>query len=276
MTPHGRAKGPPGTRPTPPPPKRCRIDQLLVDRGLAPSRQRAQALIMAGKIRIDDQPVSKAGTRVAADAEVTAGEDLRYVGRGGLKLEAALDRFDIDPLGVAALDIGASTGGFTDCLLQHGAASVVALDVGYGQLDWKLRQDSRVRLMEKTNVRHVDPETFEKPFDLIVIDVSFISLRQVLPKAFSFLRPGGRIVALVKPQFEAGRRDVEKGGIVRDAAVRQRVNDEIRIFAEEKLGLIFKGLIPSPVHGAKGNRESLIALASADSPPADPLPDKRP
>src|SRR5687768_273548 len=206
---------------------RVRIDLLLVDRGLAPSRERARALLLAGHVRVGGHAVTKAGAQVAPDADVAlVGEDHPYVGRGGLKLAHALDTFGIAVAGREALDIGASTGGFTDVLLQRGAARVVALDVGHGQLDWRLRNDPRVVVIEHFNARHLTLADLPGPVDVVVIDVSFISLRQILPAATSVLRAGADVVALVKPQFEAGRDEVRKG-IIRDPAVHARVLDEV-------------------------------------------------
>jgi len=239
---------------------RRRIDQLLVETGRASSRQRAQALIMGGRIFVDGRRVDKAGAPVSQDAHIEVQEDLPYVSRGGLKLEAALKAFAIDPTGLSAMDVGASTGGFTDCLLKHGAASVLAVDVGYGQLDWTLRRDERVSVLEKTNIRHLEAGDLADSFDLIVIDVSFISLRIVLPAALKFLKKGGVIIALIKPQFEVGRGEVEKGGIIRDAGKHERVIKELSQFVAEDLGLSLRGVIPSPIAGARGNREFLLVI----------------
>jgi 23S rRNA (cytidine1920-2'-O)/16S rRNA (cytidine1409-2'-O)-methyltransferase len=247
---------------------RLRLDLLLVERGLAPSRERARALILAGQVRVRGTRESKAGALVAADSEVTLDTpDHPYVGRGGLKLVHALDAFGLDVTGRLALDIGASTGGFTDVLLQRGAARVVALDVGHGQLDWRLRSDARVVVMEKVNARALTPETFDaqafgdgpRQFDVVTIDVSFISLRLILPPLPALLTPAGDVVALVKPQFEAGRDEVGKGGIVRDAAVHQRVVNEV-VDDARRLGFVVAGLTPSPIAGAEGNREFLLHL----------------
>jgi 23S rRNA (cytidine1920-2'-O)/16S rRNA (cytidine1409-2'-O)-methyltransferase len=241
-----------------------RLDRVLVDRGLIQSREKAQALILAGAVEVEGAVVTKAGTPVGDDAAIRiraeeAGTALRYVGRGGLKLEAALAHFGIDPTGKVAADIGASTGGFTDCLLQHGAARVYAVDVGYGQLAWSLRQDPRVRVIDRTNIRTLPPDRIPEPVDLATIDVSFISLTKVLPRVAELVKPHGLIVALVKPQFEVGKGEVGKGGIVRDPAKRERVLDEIVRFAET-MGLISKGVMPSPITGQKGNVEFLIYL----------------
>ncbi len=231
-----------------------------MERGLAASRARAQALILQGLVRVGDRPITKAGELVAADAplRVTA-EDHPYVGRGGVKLAAALDAFGIDPAGAICLDIGASTGGFTDCLLQRGAARVWAVDVGYGQLAWSLRTDPRVRLLERTNIRDLDRATISDPITLVTIDVSFISLRLVLPKALDWLQPGGRMIALVKPQFEIGKGAVGRGGIVRDPSDREQVVETVVASAID-LGLVCGGRIPSPITGHDGNQEYLIGL----------------
>ena len=248
--------------------KTLRLDTLLVERGLAASRERARALILAGQVRVDGRPAGKAGTPVGVDAAVTLLEpDHPYVGRGGLKLEHALSAFGIAVEGRLALDIGASTGGFTDVLLRHGAARVVALDVGHGQLDWRLRSDPRVIVLEKTNARALTPEMLPadaRRFDIVTIDVSFISLRQILPVVPPLVAPGGDIVALVKPQFEAGRGEVGKGGIVRDDGVRARVVEEIVQHALA-LGLTRAGLSESPITGMEGNREFLLHLTSPDA-----------
>jgi 23S rRNA (cytidine1920-2'-O)/16S rRNA (cytidine1409-2'-O)-methyltransferase len=240
---------------------KVRIDQLLVDRGLAPSRERAKALILAGHVRVNGQPETKAGTSVSEDAEVAPLQpDHPYVGRGGLKLAHALDAFQIPVAGRQALDIGASTGGFTDVLLQRGAARVVALDVGHGQLDWTIRNDPRVIVIEHYNARHLTLEDLPGPMDLVTIDVSFISLRQILPPVRAVLAPGADVVALVKPQFEAGRDEVGKG-IVRDPATHARVLERVSADARE-VGLSPLASTPSPITGAKGNIEFLLHLRS--------------
>lgn len=238
---------------------RFRLDQLVVERGLVQSRERARALILAGQVLVDGRPVSKAGTPVDAGAVVElAKADHPYVGRGGLKLAHALDTFGIEVAGREALDIGASTGGFTDVLLQRGAPRVVALDVGHGQLDWKIRNDPRVLVIEHFNARHLTLATLPAPVELVVIDVSFISLRQILPVLPPLLRPGADIVALVKPQFEAGRDEVRKG-IVRDPAVHTRVLGAVSTAARE-VGLSPVASTPSPITGQKGNIEFLLHL----------------
>lgn len=244
-------------------PKKVRLDTLLLDRGLAASRERARALILAGSVRVDGQVATKAGTPVPADADLALDTpDHPYVGRGGLKLAHALDVFGIPVDGRAALDIGASTGGFTDVMLQRGAARVVALDVGHGQLDWRLRSNPRVLVMERVNARTLTPEVFLPgvlPFDIVTLDVSFISLRHVLPAVPPLLAPGADIVALVKPQFEAERGEVGKGGIIRDPAVHARVVEDVA-GAADALGLSRAGLIESPITGMEGNREFLLHL----------------
>ncbi len=231
---------------------RLRLDALLVERGLAASRERARALILAGDVRVNGQPATKAGTPVAADADLSIdAPDHPYVGRGGLKLAHALDVFAIDAAGRLALDIGASTGGFTDVLLQRGAARVVALDVGHGQLDWKMRSDPRVDVIERVNARNLTAALLPAgvtAFDIVTIDVSFISLRHILPVVPPLLRAAADVVALVKPQFEAGRAEVGKGGIVRDAAVHARVVDEVTA-AADALGLRRAGMADSPIAG---------------------------
>jgi len=238
---------------------RIRLDQLVFDRGLAPSRERAKAVVLAGLVSVNGAVVSKAGTLVDAAAEVTLeAPDHPYVGRGGLKLAHALDTFGIAVTGRDALDVGASTGGFTDVLLQRGVARVVALDVGHGQLDWRLRNDPRVVVIEHFNARHLTLTDLPGPVDIVVIDVSFISLRQILPPVATLLRPGADVVALVKPQFEAGRDEVRKG-IIRDPAVHARVLAEVTAAGAE-VGLTRVGSTPSPITGQKGNVEFLLHL----------------
>jgi 23S rRNA (cytidine1920-2'-O)/16S rRNA (cytidine1409-2'-O)-methyltransferase len=234
--------------------KKERLDVLLVERRLASSRNRAQQLIRAGEVLVDNHVQDKPGMAVSVDADIRVQERLPYVSRGGLKLAAALDTFRLDVSGVVAADVGASTGGFTDCLLQRRAAKVYAIDVGYGQLAWSLRQDERVVVMERTNVRYLDQ--LPEPIDVVTIDVSFISLQLVLPKVVGWLAPTGQIIALVKPQFEAGPEHVGKGGIVRDPEVHRRVLHEILSFAEGQ-GLCVCGLIASPIAGTAGNLEFL-------------------
>jgi 23S rRNA (cytidine1920-2'-O)/16S rRNA (cytidine1409-2'-O)-methyltransferase len=241
-------------------PEKIRLDRLLVDRGLAPARERARALILAGQVLVNEVPVTKVGTLVPTAAAITLKTpDQPYVSRGGLKLVAALEHFTMDVTGMAALDVGASTGGFTDCLLQHGAARVYCVDVGYGQLAWRLRQDSRVIVLERTNIRHLPREAIPEEIDLAVVDVSFISLKLVLPKVILFLRPRGTILALVKPQFEVGKGQVGKGGVVRDQQLQLQAVAGIQSLAQD-LGLTVVGALPSPILGPKGNQEYLLYL----------------
>jgi 23S rRNA (cytidine1920-2'-O)/16S rRNA (cytidine1409-2'-O)-methyltransferase len=237
-----------------------RLDKLLLDRGLAPSRERARSLIMAAQVVVNDHVADKAGQMVRADAEIRIkGDVLPYVSRGGLKLQRALDEFGLDVTGLVALDVGASTGGFTDCLLQRGAKKVYAVDVGYGQLAWKLRQDERVVSMEKVNIRYLTADKLAEIPDLAVIDASFISLDKVLPATMALLRDNGLIVAVIKPQFEVGRGEVGKGGVVRDPAKHREVIEGVRALAES-LKLEVRGVTESPILGPKGNREFLICL----------------
>lgn len=244
---------------------RARIDLLLVSRGLAPSRERARALLLSGQVLVNGQPVTKAGAQVDADAPIVLRQpDHPWVGRGGIKLAHALDAFHLDVTGMTALDVGASTGGFTDVLLHRGAARVVAIDVGHNQLDWKLRSDPRVTCLEGVNARYLraddlPPDT--RAFGIIVIDVSFISLAHILPPLPALLAPGGRTVVLVKPQFEAGRHDVGTGGIVRDPAVHARVLEEVTAAAHQ-VGLVRLAMEPSPIEGAEGNREFFLLLSA--------------
>jgi len=241
--------------------ERVRIDRLLVERGLAASRERARRLVMTGDVLVGDRPITKPGAEVPADAEVrlrTA--DSPYVSRGGEKLAGALDAFGLEVRDLVAFDVGASTGGFTDCLLQRGARRVIALDVGYGQLAWKLRHDPRVVVIERTNARHLTPAMLPEAPDLAVVDVSFISLATVLPAVAGVLAPRGTIVALVKPQFEVGRGRVGKGGVVRDPAQRAEAVAGVRTAAEQ-LGLAVRGEAESVLSGPKGNREVFIWLA---------------
>jgi len=243
---------------------------ILTERGLFPSREKAKASIMAGLIYVDGQRIDKPGTPVDADAEITVKEALcPYVSRGGLKLEKALSCFEFSLSGAKAVDIGASTGGFTDCMLQNGADHVYAIDVGYGQLDWKLRNDARVTNMEKVNVRYLDVDSVGRDVDFISIDVSFISLKLVLPVAAQLLGAGGCLVCLVKPQFEAGRSQVGKKGIVRDPAVHREVIEHVIAYGEEN-GLYSHGLTFSPVTGTKGNIEYLLFMKKI---PAQEAPD---
>ncbi len=240
------------------PTKKERLDLLLVERGLAESRTRAQALILAGQVVVNDQRVDKAGTRVPQDAELRLkGEVLPYVSRGGLKLKGAIDAFKLDVKGAICADIGASTGGFTDCLLQEGAVKVHAIDVGYGQLHEKLRKDPRVISRERVNARHLTDEDLPEHVRVIVIDVSFISLKLVLPAVLTKLERNGLLIALVKPQFEVGPALLDKGGVVRDPGARQHAIDDIRAFVKAQ-GLVEVGVIDSPIHGPAGNLEALL------------------
>ena len=234
----------------------------MVARGLVETRTQAQAIILAGQVFSLEKRLEKPGQLVSLDAAITLKEQPRYVSRGGLKLEAALNDFHIAVEGCVCLDIGASTGGFTDCMLQHGAVRVVALDVGHGQLDWKIRQDPRVEVREKINARYLEPSDFDSLFDLAVIDVSFISLKMILPVAASLITQHGEIIALIKPQFEVGRDEVGKGGIVRDPTAQRRVVSDIQEFAQS-IGLVVRGTMESPILGADGNREFLTHLSRA-------------
>jgi 23S rRNA (cytidine1920-2'-O)/16S rRNA (cytidine1409-2'-O)-methyltransferase len=235
-----------------------RLDVLLVERGLVESRERAQQLIRAGQVLVEEWVVDKPGTRVSPEAAIRLRATLPYASRGGLKLEAALAGFGIEVVGKVALDVGASTGGFTDCLLQHGAARVYAVDVGYGQLAWKLRRDPRVVVLERTNIRYL--EGLPEPVDLATVDVSFISLELVLPVVIKLLKPRRVIVALIKPQFEAGREQVGKGGVVRDPAVHRAVLRKILGWARDH-GLAVRGLMRSPLLGPAGNVEFFAHLS---------------
>jgi 23S rRNA (cytidine1920-2'-O)/16S rRNA (cytidine1409-2'-O)-methyltransferase len=248
-----------------------RLDKLVLERGLAPSRERAKALIMAGQVVVGDHLADKAGLLVDITAEIRLkGEPMPYVSRGGLKLEKGLDLFGIEVEGLLALDVGASTGGFTDCLLQRGARGVIAVDVGYGQLAWKLREDPRVLNLEKTNIRHLEPETLPEIPDMAVIDASFISLDKVLPPTLRLIKDEGTIIALIKPQFEVGRGQVGKGGVVRDEKKHLEVVETIRALAES-LGLTVLGVCESPILGPAGNKEFLINLKKrlVDAPEAE-------
>ena len=246
---------------------RERIDKLLVDRGLADSRTKAQALVMAGAVLIDEQLVNKPSELFPHDANIRIKDNAtqRYVSRGGIKLEAALREFKMDVRGSVCLDVGASTGGFTDCLLQHGAKRIVALDVGHNQLDWKIRNDPRVEVREEVNARHLAPSDFEEKFDLVTIDVSFISLTKIMPPVVSLLSDRGSVVALIKPQFEVGKGEVGKGGIVKDPALHQRVINEVNT-AAESVGLKVDGVIESPIKGADGNIEFLALYVESEPP----------
>jgi len=240
---------------------KIRLDKLLLEKNLAPTRQKAQALIGAGQVLVNNRPVDKAGVLVDDSSEVVIKESCPYVSRGGYKLAAGLEYFGIKPAGFICLDIGASTGGFTDCLLQHGAEKVYSIDVGYGQLAWKLRQDPRVVVMERTNARYLTRADLPEPIDLAVIDASFISLKLLIPPLLTLFRENAAILALIKPQFEVGRGKVGKKGVVHDPAMHQEVQEEIASFGKT-LGLKNCGIIPSPILGPKGNREFLIYLVT--------------
>ena len=239
---------------------KVRLDRLLVDRGVAPTRERARAIILSGIVMVGEARVDKAGALVAADAEIRLrGEDHPYVSRGGIKLRGALDAFDIDVARLVALDVGASTGGFTDCLLQAGVKKVYAVDVGYGQFAWKLRQDERVVLFEKTNIRFFDGRGIEDTVDIATVDTSFISLKLVLPRVVSLIGEKASILALIKPQFEVGKGEVGKKGVVSDPAAHERVIEDMAAFCRE-LHLEVRGICESPLLGPAGNREFFIYL----------------
>lgn len=238
-----------------------RLDRLLVQRGLAETREKARALILAGRVSVDGTPVSKAGTGISPSADIQIEKSpFAFVSRGGDKLEGFFSTFPVDVNNKTCIDIGASTGGFTDCLLKRGAKKVYAIDVGYGQLDWKLRNDSRVVNMEKVNIRHLDPDTVKEKAGLATVDVSFISLKLVLPVLSKILLPDGEVIALVKPQFEVGKKEVEKKGIIKDTVKHKKVLLEIAGFAKE-LGWSIKGIARSSILGAKGNVEFFIYLS---------------
>ena len=237
-----------------------RIDRLLAEREMVSSRERARALIMEGRIRVDGQVVNKAGTQVSRDALIEIrGQDLPFVSRGGIKLEGALDAFGVSPQGMVVMDVGASTGGFTDCMLQRGASKIYAVDVGYGQLAWKLQRDPRVVNLERRNVRYLRREEIKEEVDLIVIDTSFISIEKFLPHLLQFLRKGGTILGLIKPQFEVGKGEVGKGGVVKDPALHRKVIERISELSQD-LGLRVLGVTESPLLGPKGNKEFFIYL----------------
>lgn len=241
-----------------------RLDLLLVARGFAESREKAKGLILSGSIEVAGKKVDKVGVQVNRDAEIVLLKPpLPFVSRGGLKLEAALDHFRIDVTGKTAIDIGASTGGFTDCLLQRGAARVYAVDVGYGQMAWRLRIDPRVVMLERQNIRHLPADVIPEPVDLATIDVSFISLEKVVPEITPRLKPDGAVIALVKPQFEAGKGEVGKGGILRDPEKQKKILDRICGKGEE-WGLTVIGAIPSPILGQKGNKEFLVYFKKSE------------
>ena len=234
-----------------------RVDVLLVEKGLCESREQAKRLILAGEVRIGDRVIDKPGQKLADDAALEVREKPKFVGRGGIKLEGALEAFGINPTGWVCIDVGASTGGFTDCLLQHGAAKVHAVDVGTNQLVWKLRSDPRVVVKEQFNARHMVPEDLGEKVRLAVMDLSFISLTKVLPAVFSVLDDEGSVVCLIKPQFELDREDISKGGIVRDPALHERAVEKIRRFVVDECRREWRGLIASPITGTDGNQEFL-------------------
>ena len=239
---------------------KTRLDAFVVDKGLVKSRHRAKALIMAGKVLVNDCPVDKPGTLIAHDANIIVKQDDNpFVSRGGLKLEAALKSIPVSVKGLTCLDIGASTGGFTDCLLQYGAAKVYAVDVGYGQFDWTLRQNLRVKVIERTNIRQLPYEVINEKMDIIVADTSFISLKVVIPSAEKFMRDHTLVLALIKPQFEAGKQNVGKGGVVKDPEIRKLVIKDLKVFFKER-GYMVNQIVPSPILGPKGNKEYIIAL----------------
>jgi 23S rRNA (cytidine1920-2'-O)/16S rRNA (cytidine1409-2'-O)-methyltransferase len=239
--------------------KKLRLDQLLVAKGLFASREQAQRAVMAGEIKIGTRTAAKPSQLLEADAAIAVKPTRKYVGRGGLKLESALDHFRIDVHGKVALDIGASTGGFTDCLLQRGAAKVYAVDVGHGQFDWKLRNNPRVIVLEKLNARFLSGEHIPKAVDVCAIDVSFISLTLILPNAFDLITPNGVILALIKPQFELQRVDVGRGGVIRDPTLQQKAQDKIVAFVTH-LGYVVTGIVPSAIKGADGNQEFFACM----------------
>nr|ADI18145.1 predicted rRNA methylase [uncultured Verrucomicrobiales bacterium HF0200_39L05] len=249
---------------TPKPKKLARLDLALVERGLCESREKAKRAVMAGQALVNGQRAAKASDKVKPSDEVTLAATDKFVSRGGYKLEHALETFGVEAAGLRAIDLGASTGGFTDCLLQHGAAMVAAVDVGQGQLAWALRNDERVHVMERTNARHLTPASFPQPFepfDLAVVDCSFISLRQILPATVDLLPPGGQVVMLVKPQFEAGKAEADKGqGVIRDPQVHRHVLDELRAFVSDEPTLEWVAEIESPLTGPAGNKEFLVLL----------------
>ena len=249
---------------TPKPAKLARLDLALVERGLCESREKAKRAVMAGQALVNGQRAAKASDKVKPSDEVTLAATDKFVSRGGYKLEHALETFGVEAAGLRAIDLGASTGGFTDCLLQHGAAMVAAVDGGQGQLAWALRNDERVHVMERTNARYLTPASFPQPFepfDLAVVDCSFISLRQILPATVDLLPPGGQVVMLVKPQFEAGKAEADKGqGVIRDPQVHRRVLDELRAFVNDESPLEWVAEIESPLTGPAGNKEVLVLL----------------
>jgi 23S rRNA (cytidine1920-2'-O)/16S rRNA (cytidine1409-2'-O)-methyltransferase len=238
-----------------------RLDQALVERALCDSREKAKRLVLAGAVRVNGHPARKASDSVRPSDEITVDAPEKFVSRGGHKLEHALEHFQVSVADLTAIDLGASTGGFTDCLLQRGAAKVFAVDVGQGQLAWKLRSDPRVVVMEKTNARHLKPENFPAPADLAVVDCSFISLKKILPSAVPLLKPDGTIVALIKPQFEAGKAEADRGrGVITDAAIHERVLAELKEFVSAQAGLCWRDVVESPLLGPAGNKEFLALI----------------
>ena len=241
-----------------------RLDQELVERGLCDSREKAKRAVMAGTVRINGQSARKPSDSVKSQDDISIDAPEKFVSRGGHKLEHALEHFKFEVAGLIAIDLGASTGGFTDCLLQRGAKKIFAVDVGHGQLAWQLRQDARVVVMEKTNARTLTPAVFPQPFspaDLVVIDCSFISLRKILPPAVALLRPLGKIVALIKPQFEAGKAEADKGaGVITDPAIHERVLRELKEFVQSQNDLLWQGVTESPLLGPAGNKEFLVLI----------------
>jgi len=241
-----------------------RIDRLLTEKGIVQSRERAKALIMEGRVIVEGRNIDKPGTAVDVDSQIQLrGEETSYVSRGGKKLEGALKAFEIDPKGMVVMDVGASTGGFTDCVLQKGARKVYAVDVGYGQLAWKLQKDSRVVNLERRNIRYLKREEIDEELDLILVDTSFISIEKFLPHILGFLKRGGHLIILIKPQFEVGKGEVGKGGVVRDAALHRKVIDRISQFCRG-LGLSVLQVIESSLLGPKGNKEFFIHLKKSD------------
>ncbi len=244
---------------------RSRLDILIVEKGFIKSRQRAKSVIMAGKVLVDNNPVDKPGTFIKNDAKIIVKiDDNPFVSRGGLKLENALKSIPVSVKNLTCLDIGASTGGFTDCLLQNGAAKVYAVDVGYGQFDWSLRQNSKVKVIERTNIRYMPYEKIREKVDIVVADTSFISLKIVIPSAEKFMRHDTKVLALIKPQFEAGKKNVGKGGVVKDSKIREQVIQDLELFFKER-GYSVNQVIPSPILGPKGNREYIISLNYKES-----------
>ncbi|NOX32772.1 MAG: TlyA family RNA methyltransferase [Deltaproteobacteria bacterium] len=239
---------------------KTRLDCFIFEKGLVKSRQRAKALIMAGKVLVNDVPEDKSGTLIADDAKVIVKKDDNpFVSRGGLKLEEALKTIPVSVKGLTCLDIGASTGGFTDCLLQYGAKKVFAVDVGYGQFDWSLRQNPNVVVIERTNIRYMPYEVINEKVDIVVADTSFISLRTVIPSAEKFMRKDTEVLALIKPQFEAGKKNIGKGGVVKDPEIRKKVIQDLKIFFKKR-GYRINRVVPSPISGPKGNIEYIISL----------------